>query len=77
MTNKQKTLWSKFIVYIIAVLLVVISFFLPPTGVIDPSALWGAAIIIAGYEILFGTKIKSFTIDSSGIHVETHDLEKN
>lgn len=77
MTTKKRNLIIKFIIYLIAVILIVVSFFLPPQGIIDPSALLGSGLIIFGWEWMFGTKIKSFTIDSSGIHVETHDLEKN
>lgn len=63
----------KIVVYIIAVALIITSFIIPPPGVVDPSALCAAGLIIGGYEWLFGHSIKSVHIDKTGIHIETHD----
>lgn len=61
---------KKLIVYGIAVILMVVSFFLPPTGQIDPSVLMAASIIIGGYEWLFGNNIKSIEITKEGLKFE-------
>lgn len=63
----------KIVVYIIAVAIIITSFIIPPPGVVDPSALCSASLIIGGYEWLFGHSIKSMHIDKTGIHIETHD----
>lgn len=63
----------KILVYIIAVVLIIASFILPPMGTVDPSVLMASGIIIGGYEWLFGHSIKSIHIDKTGIHIETHD----
>lgn len=64
---------KKIVVYIIAIALIITSFIVPPPGVVDPSALCSSALIIGGYEWLFGHSIKSVHIDKTGIHIETHD----
>ena len=64
---------KKIVVYIIAVALIITSFIVPPPGVVDPSSLYASALIIGGYEWLFGHSIKSVHIDKTGIHIETHD----
>lgn len=61
---------KKLIVYGIAVILMVVSFFLPPTGQIDPTVLMAASIIIGGYEWLFGSNIKSIEITKEGLKFE-------
>ena len=64
---------KKIVVYIIAVALIITSFIVTPPGVVDPSSLCASALIIGGYEWLFGHSIKSVHIDKTGIHIETHD----
>lgn len=59
--------------YILSVVLLGVSFYLPPQGVIDPSVLQGSAILLFGTEWLFGNSVKEFRIDKEGIHFETHD----
>lgn len=76
MTKSKKEGIRKGIVYGISVILMVVSFFLPPLGVIDPSVLMATAILIAGHEWLYGHSIKSINIDKSGIHIETHEHTK-
>lgn len=66
---------QKLIIYSIAISLIVISFFIPPTGVIDTSVLLGTGLLIGSYELLFGTSIKSISIDKTGLHIETHKKE--
>lgn len=72
MTNKTKTIGG-ILVYICAALLIIISFFLPPQGIVDPSAMCGAGILLGGWQLLFGHNIKSIHIDKTGIHIDTHD----
>lgn len=72
---KIKAGTRKGIVYGISIILIIISFFMPPMGVIDPSVLIAVGILIAGHEWLYGHSIKSVNIDKTGIHIETH--EKN
>lgn len=66
---------KKITAYVIAIILMVVSFILPPTGVIDNSVLLASGIIIFGYEWLFGKTIKSFNITKEGIHVETFEKD--
>lgn len=61
---------KKLIAYSISVILMIVSFFLPPTGQIDPSVLMAASIIIGGYEWLFGSNIKSIEITKEGLRFE-------
>lgn len=49
-----------------------VSFYLPPTGQIDPSVLMGVGLLIFGYEFLFGSGIKSFDITKDGLHFEKY-----
>lgn len=62
----------KILVYLVALGLIITSFFLPPTGQIDSSVLVGAGLLVGSYEWLFGTSIKSFRIDREGVHFETY-----
>lgn len=66
---------KKIIAYSIAVSLMVVSFFLPPQGVIDNSVLFASGIIIFGFEWLFGKTIKSISITKEGVKVETHNKD--
>lgn len=66
---------KKIIAYTISVLLMIISFILPPTGSIDPSVLMASGIVIFGYEFLFGKTIKKIDIDKEGIHMETFEKD--
>lgn len=63
---------GKIITYIIAVILIIASFILPPQGVVDPTVLCSVGLLIGGYEWLFGNNIKLISIDKEGIHIETH-----
>lgn len=64
---------KELIIYGIAVVLIVASFFIPPLGVIDNSVLMAAGIMIAGYQLMFGHSIKEITLDRNGLHIETYD----
>lgn len=64
---------KKIIVYSISVILILVSFYLPPVGVIHPSVLMAVGLLIGGYEWLFGHSIKSIDIDKNGIHIESFD----
>lgn len=68
---------QKVISYAVAILLMIVSFFLPPMGVIDNSVLFAAGIIIFGYEWLFGKTVKSISISKEGVKVETFDKDKD
>lgn len=68
---------KKICAYSIAVLLMVISFFLPPQGVIDNSVLFASGIIIFGFEFCFGKTVKTFNITREGIKIETFDKDKD
>lgn len=61
------------IAYLVSIVLMVVSFYLPPQGTIDPSVLFAAGILIAGYQLIWGHSIKEINIDKSGIHIVTHD----
>lgn len=76
MKSKTKNKIGLF-VYFIAVILIVAGFLLPPQGQIDPSVLIASGILIGGFQLLFGHSIKFIDINGSGIHIETHDAEKN
>lgn len=65
--------YSGWLSYIVAIILMVVSFILPPEGVIDPSVLLGASILIAGQQLIWGNKIKEINLDKSGLHVVTKD----
>lgn len=71
MTKQQK--YTGWIAYVIAILLLSISFFLPPEGVIDSSALIASSILLAGQQLIWGNKIKEFTIDKTGLHMINKD----
>lgn len=60
----------KIIIYMISVALIVVSFVLPPHGVIDNSVLFAVGILLAGYEVIFGISTKSIHISRDGIHIE-------
>lgn len=66
------TLITKFVTYAIAIIMMGISFWMPPTGAIDPSVLFGIGLLVGSYELLFGTSIKSLHIDKTGVHIETY-----
>lgn len=66
---------KKILAYTISVLLMIISFILPPTGSIDPSVLMGSGVIIFGYEWLFGKTIKTISITKEGVKVETFEKD--
>lgn len=68
---------QKVISYAVAILLMIVSFFIPPMGVIDNSVLFASGIIIFGYEWLFGKTVKSISITKEGIKVETFDKDKD
>lgn len=63
---------KKCIVYIISVVMMLVSFYLPPTGQIDPSVILSVGVMLFGYELLFGNGIKSFDITKEGIHFEKY-----
>lgn len=66
---------KKIIAYTISVLLMIVSFILPPTGSIDPSVLMASGIVIFGYEWLFGKTIKTISITKEGVKVETFNKD--
>lgn len=68
---------KKILAYAISIILMIISFVLPPTGKIDPSVLMASSLIIFGYEWLFGKTVKSINITKEGIKVETFDKDKD
>lgn len=71
----MKDTTRKLIVYGISVILMIVSFLLPPMGVIHPSVLMGVALLIGGHEWLFGNNIKEISIDKEGVHITTHSKE--
>lgn len=65
--------YSGLIVYIIAIILIIVSFVLPPTGVIDNSVLLAVGILIGGYQMMFGNSIKEIKIDKEGVHIVNYE----
>ena len=63
----------KIISYFISVILLIAGFILPPAGVIHPSVLTAAGILIGGYQLIFGKSIKSIHIGKGGIDIETFE----
>lgn len=58
------------IAYAISVILLIASFIIPPTGVVDDSVLVASSIIIGGYQLLFGTSLKSIKLNKEGLEIE-------
>lgn len=63
------------ITYSIAVILLVVAYFLPPQGEISSSVLIASSIIIGGFQLMFGHSIKEISIDKNGVHISTHNIE--
>lgn len=57
------------IVYAVAVALIVASFCLPPVGVVDNSVITAAGVMLGGYQLLFGRGVKDIHIDKTGVHI--------
>lgn len=58
--------------FIVGVLLIVVSFFLPPMGVIDPSVLKGAGIIFTFSGVVYGlasNKIIKYTHKDTTVYI--------
>lgn len=66
----------KLATYSISVILIIVSFVLPPQGQIDSSVLMAVGLLIGGYEWLFGTSIRNIDIDKNGIHIESFKNEE-
>lgn len=73
MTQKSEKKWWGRVTYGIAAALMVGSFFAPPLGVISPSALFGAGMLVAAYQLIFGGEIKELSVDKTGVHVTMKD----
>lgn len=69
----MKNIYGKIITYVISIIMICVSFIIPPQGIVDPSVLMSVGILVGSYELLFGTTIKSIHIDKTGVHIETHD----
>lgn len=66
-------MWIKILTYIISVIIICVSWLMPPPFAVDPSVLQATAILLFAAEWLFGTSIKEFKIDREGLHYSTHD----
>lgn len=71
MTKHEK--YSGWLSYLISIILLIVSFIIPPEGIIDSSVLMAVSILLAGHQLIFGSKIKEVTIDKNGFHMITKD----
>lgn len=70
---KKSHKYVGWISYLVSLVLLVVSFFLPPTGSIDSSVLIAVSILIGGGQLIFGSSIKELHINKEGITVINKD----